>query len=172
MCASHLTLPPPPKLCVCACCAAGVFPSWTAQFHANYDISLHQAVTNIFPVWSMKNNKTLTLYLCIMQQHDEKALNVTFERWQKHWIKWYGNTEEELKRSLLSVFSSENWWKLIIYTDLIVQATLGHYCQNGMMPILTCSTCFRLYFGMQQLISIIEHHDEIAGFWSLEGWIV
>lgn len=110
-----------------------------------------------------------------MQQHDEKALNVTFERWQKDSIKWHGNTEEELEPRLLSVFSSENLWKQIIYTELIVQATLGHYCQNGtseaLMPILTCSACFRLYFGMQQLISIIEYHDEVAELGSLEGSI-
>ncbi len=42
---------------------------------------------------------------------------------------------------------------------------------EALMPILTCSACFRLYFGMQQLISIIEYHDEVAELGSLEGSI-
>lgn len=72
MCASHLTLrlPPPPQNSV----FVHVVPleRFPARCHANYDISLHQTETNTSTDHCLKTNKSLTLYLCIMQRRDGK----------------------------------------------------------------------------------------------------
>lgn len=52
MCASHLALLlffPPQTVCL-----GMLFPSRITQFHANYDISLHETVTNISTHHSLK----------------------------------------------------------------------------------------------------------------------
>lgn len=94
---------------------------------------------------------------CTLTHHGYKTLYalcngmMTFERDE---IRWCGNTEQAKVTQTLCKNRS-----VTIKNELV---GLGYTIRMSLIPILTYNECFSLCFGMQHLISIIEHHDEIA----------
>lgn len=116
MCASHLTLllcvspprPHPQRKCVFVlleCSPAELLGFMLIMSSSCIKKSL---ISRRITVRSLRNNKT-PQRLCIMQQRDEKALNVTSERCQKDSINWCGNTEEGCKPRLLCMHEERSF---------------------------------------------------------------
>lgn len=125
--------PPPPPL-----------PPWpplgvcAAEFHAHYH-SLSASNANIVLSLPSMHYATAPSYY--------PPLKVTSDRWQKESIKWNADTGEERSFTLKNSFNSSG-------CITVKMSAPRHCCPH-------CAAWF-VFFGVQQLICVIEHLDEIA----------